>query len=448
MLKICSGLICHLEQGIDTFATYSLMSVKQTAILISNKYPFPCDDGKKAVITGFLEYLVERYGHGNVYYIVVSGELSVEAGLPGVEFAWVKPPGLLAQVYGFAKSLFGASEKSFQEALTYSPRVKAELRRLVRERDAAILILDTLRTGQYFEDVLPGGIPRILYMDDLFYLRYKKILDAVKEHKITIDPAGTFASFLPAVAKRLLRIGGLQSLLFKMEMKKIERREVASISVFEKCLLINENEAQVLKKRIPGGEVGTIKPLLFRQSCKMARNYAGAPLYLMFGSLRHPVYRASVTHFLETCMDDIVRQMPDAKIRLVGGGADRNLQQLADHYHHNIEICGFIQNIDSVFSESCALLLPLLAAGGLKIKAITALYYGLPVISTDNGVNGLPLKSDTDYIGENRIENFPMHMAELRDTQLNEKISVNASHAFRKNFSREQIFVEYRKIFG
>lgn len=45
--------------------------MKGIAVIISNKYPFPPDDGKKTVLAGFLAYLIDRFGRDNVLYVVI-----------------------------------------------------------------------------------------------------------------------------------------------------------------------------------------------------------------------------------------------------------------------------------------------------------------------------------------------------------------------------------------
>ncbi|HBH35341.1 MAG TPA: hypothetical protein DDW45_02750 [Gammaproteobacteria bacterium] len=421
--------------------------MSETALLISNKYPFPCDDGKKTVLAGLLSYLLERYGTENVCYIVIGEKPETTLHAPGCRLIWMKPPGRLMQVTNLVGSLLGFNSRSMQESMTYSPRLQHSLVKLAGELEPTLMVLDTLRIGQYFHDQNRPGCRRILYMDDLFYLRYQRMLKAA-EDGIRYDPTGTFAAFLPPAARTLLNIRGIQKLLYRIEMNKIEHREIESTGFVDLSLLINPNEVQTLQERHPPGPVRSIKPLLYQESCKVERSYDGAPVFLMFGSLRHPVYRASVINFLECCMEKIIREMPDVRIRVVGGGADDQIVELASQYGEHVDIAGFIPDLDSVFATSCALLIPIIAAGGLKIKTITALYYGLPVIATDHGVDGIPLTEEDFFIRENEIDRFPMHMKRLCDTTYNREISRNASRTYQNHYAKNRVYEEYRELFG
>jgi glycosyltransferase involved in cell wall biosynthesis len=107
---------------------------------------------------------------------------------------------------------------------------------------------------------------------------------------------------------------------------------------------------------------------------------------------------------------------------------------------------GFVESLDEIFSSVCALLVPLLAAGGLKLKILTALYYGLPIVATEVSVDGIPMQDGVHYIRENAIERFAAHMARLCDRSYNAVMSRNASDLFREHYSKEAVFREYDEL--
>lgn len=423
--------------------------MSRKALLISNKYPFPADDGKKTVLAGFSAYLLDRYGIDNFIYVVIGKpDVKLDEMLSG-RTVFIKPPGRLAQLWNLMVLFFRKDSQSMQEALTWSAVTDRALHTLLAEVKPELVILDTIRIGQYFYTHDEGSYRRILYMDDLFFVRFERLLKlADSRDGIELEPMGTFATHLPAFARALLRSKWLQKLLFKFEMTRVKSRETASPGHFDRCLLINPNEAATLSGITGASNVFSIKPLLFRDDGKLKRHYSGAPDFLIFGSLRHPVYRASVIRFLECCMDEISRIMPDARIRIVGAGADDVIIKITEKYPNNIELAGFVNDLDSLFLSSSALLVPMLAAGGLKLKALTALYYGLPMITTSSGIDGIDVQDNIDCILENRIERFPEKMKRLCDVHLNSEISHNARQTFLKYYSRDSIFTEYDRLFG
>lgn len=420
----------------------------QKVILISNKFPFPANDGKKTVLAGFLHYFIDRLGDDKVIYVVIGKQ--DHSSMPAVtcKTVCISPPHRLSQVWHLLTNIVNPRGKSLQESITFSTAIQAKLDRLIKETTPALLLFDTLRIGQYFEAKTYTGCQRILYMDDLFYLRFRRMLDVSATQGATLDVTGTFSAFLPRFAQALLRIGLIRDAFLRIEINRVERRELNSPTLYDRCLLINPNEVELLKTRSGCGNVYPVKPVLALNPCPQPRNYQGEPTFLMFGSLRHPVYRASVIHFLSVAMKETVQSLPRVKIIIIGDGADSEVESLCNLYRDHVELAGFVENIDALFSSACALLVPLLTAGGLKLKTLTALYYGLPIIATDNGVDGIPLQDTLDFIRENDIARFPIHMRNLCDVQFNKVFSENASKAFVGNYAKERVYAEYDGLFG
>ena len=127
---------------------------------------------------------------------------------------------------------------SLQESIAFSPALQARLRSLISKIQPDLLILDTIRLGQFFRDPLSDGLRTVLYMDDLFNVRYRNMLAALDRYPdITIRPVGTLRHLLPEFAGRLLWPRWLQSALFRREARLLEHIEPRYALEFPTCLL-------------------------------------------------------------------------------------------------------------------------------------------------------------------------------------------------------------------
>ena len=421
----------------------------QRAVIVGTKNIFPVDDGKKAVIHGFLLYLIDKLGAENVCYAVLgTPPQETQQQLP-CTVEWIQPPRRLHQIWSIFTESILLRRRSIQEALFYSPETIKALESLVDNWKADLVLLDTVRIGQLLEQARPEStVRRLLYMDDLFYLRFRSMLNASADQPDTkLDPSGTFASNLPSFARALIRIDIVKRGLLKFEMNAIEHRELQSPSQFDKCLLINPQEADVLKERTAASNIYPIKPIMFSDPCAVERNFNGQPEFIFFGTLRNPAHLFSVCYFLEHCMPHVVRAIPNVKLKIIGGGANDALRNLAAKYEQEVELLGYVENIDEAMQTACALLIPLRFGGGLRLKTLTAFYFGLPVITTDYGINGLCLQEDAGFIRENDVSNFPTHMQQLLDCNYNAALSDRASASFKQHYSKEAIYAEYDELF-
>ena len=415
------------------------------ALLISHKLPWPADDGKKAVLAGFLAYLIKRFGSANVTYVVVGHAPAERPNLPCTTI-WVPPPSRLDQVSNALRCVLGLSQGSLQEAVTYSPSLARSLRALCDERAPCLVLMDTIRIGQCLTGTASDQ-HRVLYMDDLFHLRFERMLAMAADGQRTFAAAGTFGRLLPGPALALLEWPALRNALYRFEVKRVRQRELDAPLHFDTCLLINPHEAELLRQNGRQGRVAAVRPLLFPSASPLPRHYDGNAEYVLFGSLRHPLHRASVLCFLDQVVPGLVAVMPDLRLRIVGEGADDAVRAACARLGEAVELTGFVDDIAPLFARACALLVPSLAGGGLRLKAVTAMHHGLPIITTGEGVHGIPLVDGQSMLLENRIDLFAEPMRRLRDPALNQAVSLAALAVFEAEYGCEAVFIEYDQVF-
>lgn len=81
-------------------------------------------------------------------------------------------------------------------------------------------------------------------------------------------------------------------------------------------------------------------------------------------------------------------------LRLVVVGAGASPQQAAFLKSHDfVEYRGYVEDLNAVFATAVAGIVPLWAGAGVKLKTITMMSHGLPVVSTTAGMEGIPLEA-------------------------------------------------------
>jgi glycosyltransferase involved in cell wall biosynthesis len=209
-----------------------------------------------------------------------------------------------------------------------------------------------------------------------------------------------------------------------------------------------QEEADLLQRKAQQPSVQTIKPFLPGTEREVTRRYDGSPVFIILGALNVPHNQVSVTHFLKTQMDRIINEMAGIRVRVIGRGATGELLRLAEEYEQYISIEGYVNDLDTVFSQSCAMIVPLLFGSGVKIKTLEAFARGLPVISTTYGIEGIPIQSHVNCVVENDIARYPAAMSNLLDVDHNAEISRQAYKLYRQHYSKKRLLQEYDAIFG
>ena len=419
-------------------------------VFVSTIFPFPVDNGKRMVVWGILKYLIKKHGAEQVTYVLLGrdgGTFSV-TDFPCQYLALEKPKVLRRLWNIFWFTLVGRS-KSIQELMLYSPKLGRELRTMVAEINPDLVVCDTFRAGQFFETPERAESSYIIYMDDLFSVRYQKMLEVLERFpQAQMNPLGNFAHFVPSLLRPFTNVSFVQRWLLRVEQKLVAKRERDCVAWFDKTLLINEAEADLLRREAEHPSIRTVKPLLTGTRDRADRRYFGEPVFVFLGALNIPHNRFSITHFIESQMDRIIEKMPGAKLRIVGKDGSNELNRLAEKYKGSVVVEGFVEDLDAVFRESCAMIVPLLFGSGVKIKTLEAFSRGLPVISTDFGLEGIPVTNGVHCMLENDISRYPQLMLDLTDPYYNCAISRKAREFYSNNYSTERLFEEYEVLFG
>jgi len=149
---------------------------------------------------------------------------------------------------------------------------------------------------------------------------------------------------------------------------------------FQRFFNVPENKITV----IPSGV--DIKPLpAHRTKLEIRRKYAlpeDQIVVVFHGSYFHPPNRSAFDQIANYIAPETFKHNPNILFLLIGTGVP--------HYDGiNLLTLGFVEDLHSIFSASDMAIVPLSSGGGTKLKMLDYLGAGLPIISTNKGIEGL-----------------------------------------------------------
>lgn len=429
------------------------MSDRTTRILfVSFVQPFPADNGKKVVLEGLVRHLL-THPDVSVDYIILGGGNAVSSPEPRLTFHPMKYRTGRRQLFrALMQSI--RRRRPLQQTLLYSDR----LRRSIHSRAAAlkpdVIVYDTIRVSQFVDDArafLPQA-RHILYLDDLFSVRYGAMLRAMDQYAdVHVEPLGNFARFVPAFCRPLLNARPVCRYLLKREMRLVEQVEAAEAAKFDVSLLVNDAEVKLLRERSAQDKVATMPVALAgHDESAGPRAYRGGADFVFMGALNVAHNQSSLEYFIANIFDDCVKAVPGLKLRVVGQSPSETLLKLFARYPRSIEWTEWVADLDELFASCSAMLVPLLFGSGVKVKTLEALARGLPVISTNFGAEGIVSNKmeSSGIIVENDVRAFPRHMRALLDPQTNTAMRRQAREFFAAKYNAEVSGRRYDAIFG
>lgn len=416
----------------------------QRVVIVSAVSPYPQDSGKSVVIAGFLEHFRSRMPAAEIHYVHVGRPLASQAGFDGVT---VHEAGRRARLELVRSLLWGVPVQglSLQEAFTASGQVAHRLGTLLTELDADLEVIDTIRMAQLVEHHRPRG-RRVLYLDDLFSERYRRMLGVLDDDRGShFDPLGQFTVHVPSVLRGLTRHQSVRRWLLLLERRLVQRRELRAARQAELSLLLNAEEAQLLRER-SGAAVQAVPPLVSVPSTTRAP-WSGRPEFCFVGLLSIAHNDDGLTWFLREGMPELLRERPDAVLHVIGRGASPQVVELARQFGDSVRLHGFVDDLDALVAPSCAMVNVLRFGSGVKIKVLEAMARGLPVVTTAVGAEGIAESCD-GLVVTSSARQAGRELARLADPEQREVASRDAARLYAERYAPEVVQAAYDAAFG
>jgi glycosyltransferase involved in cell wall biosynthesis len=135
-----------------------------------------------------------------------------------------------------------------------------------------------------------------------------------------------------------------------------------------------------------------------------------APLLVMVARFTYLPNLIGAQWLAQHVVPHIRRSVPDARVRLVGRH-DERLREMATV--PGIEIVGEVPEIGPELRSARGAVVPLLTGSGTRIKVIEALAYGLPVVTTGVGSEGIDVEPGRHALIHDDPESFAEACAEV-----------------------------------
>ena len=181
------------------------------------------------------------------------------------------------------------------------------------------------------------------------------------------------------------------------------------ISVYKKCNLVltySDDEMKLLNRMDP--TIKAYKHYYYNPNFKPKFTGFRYNNKLIFvGNFEHPP-NVDAVKYLQKISKDISK---DIEILIYGAKSKQVLNIL--NLSNSFQVMGEIENIADAYAQGGIFISPLRFGGGVKIKIIEAALCGLPILATQESVEGLPLvegksyvkfKTTNDFL--NAVENF------------------------------------------
>jgi glycosyltransferase involved in cell wall biosynthesis len=221
-----------------------------------------------------------------------------------------------------------------------------------------------------------------------------------------------------------------------MKAAQCERMERAGFQVADTVIAITPDEAEQIILRVPEIRKPIIIPNIHSPGAKVTSSKTRAGL-LFIGHYLHTPNEDAVCHFVSEIYPLIERQIPGIEFTILGSSITEKVKALATDAIHAV---GYVEDAEPYFAKAKVFVAPLRYGAGMKGKLGQALSFGLPIVSTSVGAEGMSFVNERHLLVADDPEAFATAVVRLyTDNDLWQRISAAGQDHLLKNFSESAI---------
>jgi glycosyltransferase involved in cell wall biosynthesis len=152
-----------------------------------------------------------------------------------------------------------------------------------------------------------------------------------------------------------------------------------------------------------------------------------APALLFPGSLEYWPNADALGYFFDAIFPEIVKTIPGVRLEIAGYSRSDPNHLIPARFRGHAVATANVPEMAAHYSSSRAMIVPLRAGSGSRLKVLEAMAMGRPVISTTKGVEGLELEADEHFLRADTPEEFSGQVIRvLRDDALAQRLRRSA----------------------
>lgn len=286
---------------------------------------------------------------------------------------------------------------------------------------------------------LQGNFPDVIQLEWTEFVlfasaicrKYKNIKLIASEHDVSFQGA----------ERRYLQAKGWKRKILKRKYEQLKHRELDALKLCHIVMPQSEKDKRLLVQNgIPEQKIFVLTPYYHNMSY-IKREELNHDILFWGAMYRKENYEAALW-FIEKVMP----LLKDTDVRFVVAG-NRPPKVLLDQANDRILVTGFVKDESDLFSHSMCFVSPLLLGAGIKVKVLEALSAGIPVLTNEIGIEGIPATKTIHYYHCNTAEEYAEKIISLIDNrEEQERVAKEARGFVNSRFNLSEAAEDFKEM--
>lgn len=225
-----------------------------------------------------------------------------------------------------------------------------------------------------------------------------QVLDAVRRH---CPQARRVFDTVDLHFLREARRAELPDLRAGSQAERLMQQELRVARACDVTLVVSTAEKEVLEREAPDIRVEVLS--LIHRPEPTQTPFAERAGILFIGNFQHPPNIDAVKHYLQEVHPALRERLPGVSFTVIGANVPKSLERLAGD---GVRFVGHVPDVRPLFSAARLSVAPLRYGAGIKGKISSSIGFGVPVVTTTIGAEGMELGNGEHVLIEDRPEAF------------------------------------------
>ena len=228
--------------------------------------------------------------------------------------------------------------------------------------------------------------------------------------------------------------GGVRRVLRHIRSWFVTADEVRMLKAMNRIVTFSEKDQQLLQHLRTGVPVGVINPPLEPSDERWTLPRTPDELDVLFvGAFSRPENATAAVWLMSDVWPRVLERLPRATLQVVGSNPSAEMVANAES-RPSVHIVGYVDDLVPYYQSAAVVVVPLLSGAGVKFKTITAMLWGVPLVSTPVGIEGIAEPGSDLFVG---VTEDPAEFAAAIVAALNDKAWAEGTAQRAREFSTQ-----------
>lgn len=396
-------------------------------VFLTTRLPQPTNDGRSKTLEQYILLLTKHY---EVDLISFNNNKSVDEQDKSIKsITLLKSPSFITKILNVITLSF-FKKLPLQISAVYSKNNQKKFNQKINEIKPDVIICDMIRTSRFVMK-LKYKCKTILDMDDILSKRY------IQSQNKDNNPLGQLKESLPKIFVKLIEIFKLQRKILKFEGKRMKRMETNVCNYFDSVVLVSPIEVNNLSQVTNQNNI-YCWPVAIKNTYLPTVNYDKQKLCFL-GNMDVSQNQETLNYILTKIMPKLKKY----KLIVVGKCSNESLKLFKSA--SNVLFTKEVDDVKPYVRDCLCLLAPIQYGSGIKIKILESMSLGVPVITSNIGVEGLNVTNGSNILIANSEDEYIQKIELLSNDVIRQEIANESVKYIEQNHSyslSEKIIVD------